>query len=94
MKKIYLDSDDLKIVEEILKDYKDVYVFGSRATGKHKKFSDLDLFFKQSIPDYEEQLLKEKFEKSNLPFTVDIVFYDKVSDYLKNAIDKEAIKLK
>ena len=65
-----------------------------RATGEAKKFSDLDLGLKEPISDYEYELLKEKFENSDLPFTVDIVEYDKVDDSFKKIIDKEAVPFK
>jgi uncharacterized protein len=93
MNKIYLSDNEFKIVKSILKDYKHSYVFGSRVTGKCKKFSDLDICLKDKISDYEYVLLQEKFEESDLPFTVDLVEYDKVSDSFKKIIDQESIPL-
>ncbi|MBT3456219.1 nucleotidyltransferase domain-containing protein [bacterium] len=86
-----ISSEDMKILKNILDSYNCVYVFGSRVKGSYKKFSDLDICLKKNISDYEYELLAEKFENSDLPFTVDVVEYCKVSDSFKKVIDKEAI---
>jgi len=88
-----ISVQDLKEIKEILKDYKNVYFFGSRTKGSYKKFSDLDICFKEDISDYEYELLKEKFEKSDLPFKVDIIQYNKISNSFKKIIDREGIQL-
>ncbi len=93
MKKIHLSQEELSIIKVILKNYKNVYVFGSRVTGKHKKFSDLDICLKDDISDYEYEILKEKFEKSDLLFKVDLVEYSKVKDSFKKVIDKGCVEL-
>ena len=93
MKKIYLTKAELSIVKDILGNLENIYVFGSRVTGTHKKFSDLDLCLKDSISSYEYELLKEKFQNSDLIFLVDLVEYDKVQDYFKKIIDKEGVLL-
>jgi uncharacterized protein len=93
MKKIDLTKDELKIILKILKNRQDTVVFGSRAKGKSKKFSDLDICLKDSIKDSEYELLKEAFEESNLPFKVDLIEYDKISVFFKDLVDKEGIKI-
>jgi predicted nucleotidyltransferase len=52
-----------------------VRVFGSRATGRARPFSDLDLLFVQPARLTWEQRadLRERFEASELPFRVDVV---------------------
>lgn len=92
MKKINVTKEELVIIKDILKNIPNTYLFGSRTTGKNKKFSDLDICLKKNISDYDYEILKEKFEKSDLPFSVDIVEYNKVSDAFKKVIDKECIK--
>lgn len=53
-----------------------VYVFGSRVTGKHHPFSDIDILY--VIPEgvnfnSEIHLIKENIEESSFPIKVDLV---------------------
>jgi len=52
-----------------------VWIFGSRATGRFRKFSDIDVLFETSkpLPVAFLSQIKEKLEESNLPIKVDIV---------------------
>ncbi|MFH1644775.1 MAG: nucleotidyltransferase domain-containing protein [bacterium] len=93
MKKIDLTKKEYEIIKEILNDVPDVCFFGSRVTGKSKKFSDLDICLKKNISDYDYEILKEKFENSDLPFKVDLVEYKRVSEAFKKIIDQECVEL-
>jgi uncharacterized protein len=52
-----------------------VWVFGSRATGKARPFSDLDLLITQPtrLNWAQRAALRDGFEASRLPFCVDVV---------------------
>lgn len=52
-----------------------VFVFGSRATGKYRQYSDLDLWIDSTPELSSEEInnLRVKFEESNLPIKIDIV---------------------
>lgn len=52
-----------------------VWAFGSRVTGRAKRFSDLDLALVADKPVPRETIwaLRESFSESDLPFRVDIV---------------------
>ena len=52
-----------------------VWVFGSRATGKARPFSDLDLLltYPPKLTWGQRAALRDGFEASHLPFRVDIV---------------------
>ena len=52
-----------------------VYAFGSRATGRARKFSDLDLALlpNQALDWRVLARLREAFEESDLPITVDVI---------------------
>ena len=52
-----------------------VWVFGSRATGKARPFSDLDLLLTQpsKLNWVQRVALRDGFEASRLPFFVDVV---------------------
>ena len=86
-----IDPEDLKIIRDILTNIKNVCFFGSRTKGTYQKFSDLDICLKDKISDYDYEILKEKFEESDIPFTVDLVQYDYVTDDFKKIIDTQCI---
>ena len=52
-----------------------VYAFGSRATGRARKLSDLDLALvpEQALDWRVLACLREAFEESDLPMTVDVI---------------------
>ena len=81
--------EDIEDLKNFLKEYfkntdVKVYLFGSRAKGKNRKYSDIDLAIesKNDIKDKIEEL-KSIIEESNLIYKVDIVELSK-ADFLKN----------
>lgn len=73
-----LSVKDFEIVTRILAAHvagRPVYAFGSRAVGKAKRRSDLDLAVGGECPLSLRQraLLKEDFEESDLPIFVDVL---------------------
>ncbi|MCB2055877.1 MAG: nucleotidyltransferase domain-containing protein [Geminicoccaceae bacterium] len=56
-----------------------VYVFGSRATGEARRFSDLDLAVDTDLSLLLCGHLELAFEESDRPWRVDIVEYDALS---------------
>lgn len=93
MKKINVTDEHLALIKNILNKYPNTFVYGSRVKDMNKKFSDLDICLKDSISAYEHELLVEKFEKSDLPFRVDLTEYNKVSDSFKKIIESEGVLL-
>lgn len=96
---LHLDSKFLAIVTGILKAYgleNETYVFGSRVRGDHKKYSDLDLVLKHKAPLPTQILikLKDDFEKSHLPISVDFVEWFHISDDFRKRIEQELVPLK
>lgn len=68
----------------------DVYLFGSRATGKHRKNSDIDLAIKaKNNPNFKIDKLKNLFEESDLPYKVDLVNWHEIIDDYLPSIKKE-----
>ena len=53
-----------------------VWIFGSRAQGTHRPYSDLDLWIEcdPQPSDLQKQSLADAFEESDIPFKVDLVF--------------------
>lgn len=88
---IDLPESDLATVRNLLAKHlpgNRVYVFGSRARGTAKPFSDLDLAIEADPPIPPERLesLREAFSESNLPILVDLVDLRTVSDTFRTRI--------
>lgn len=91
---INIEPKHLKYVKDILAKYPyKFYVFGSRASSKTKKFSDLDLCFFESIPQPVLLSIEEDFEESDLPYKVDLVDANKCSPEFQKVILKNMIHL-
>jgi predicted nucleotidyltransferase len=74
---------------------REVWVFGSRATGTAKEYSDLDLVVIGDIPLDLGQLalLENDFDESELPFKVDVVDWATASESFRQIIRKTAVML-
>ncbi|MBI5448402.1 MAG: nucleotidyltransferase domain-containing protein [Gammaproteobacteria bacterium] len=89
----------MKIVQAILRKHLPcdvaVWVFGSRAKGLAKKFSDLDLMLepKHKIDRAILSDIKEDFEYSVLPYRVDVVLMDDLTEDFKKIIESEKVTL-
>ena len=71
----------------------EVRAFGSRAKGRPKPYSDLDLAvvgIEDRGPDA-LRLLREAFEESELPFRVDVVDWMSVSEGFRRAIADDCL---
>lgn len=73
----------------------EVRVFGSRARGTARPFSDLDLAVRAAapLPVSVLEAAKDAFSVSSLPFSVDVVDYHAVSPAFRAAIDAHALPL-
>lgn len=96
-----IDPQHLKCVQEILREHLtdniNVWVFGSRASNKAKKYSDLDLMLQTEdhtpIPTEIINRLALAFDESNLPWKVDIVDYFELDAGFKSIIDQQKLEL-
>ncbi len=94
-----MDKKYLDLVKNILKKHLDssanrAFIFGSLATGKASRTSDLDIGVEGkriSAATYFDIL--SDFEESDLPFTVDLVEFRNVSESFKKIAKKDVIKL-
>jgi len=68
-----------------------VYVFGSRALGRAKAYSDLDLAIDAGRPLSldESAALAEAFSNSDLPWKVDVVDWRTIEDRFRRIIEAE-----
>lgn len=93
MKAFGLQKDEIDLIKNKIEkifgvdtDVK-VFLFGSRAIGKHRKLSDIDLAFKSKNKDLDDKLIELRFEleDSSIPLKVDLVNWDKIiKEYLPN----------
>lgn len=87
---IQIEKKHLNIILDILRKYQyHFYVFGSRVKNRAKKFSDLDLCYKDSIPDSIIIELEEKFEESDLPFKIDLLDWQRCTKDFQELISKD-----
>ncbi len=89
---IDVPSQYLEIILKILRKNipgLEVRAFGSRITGTIKDYSDLDLVIvdKEKLSDEIFYALKEDFEESDLPFRVDVLDWNRISDEFKKVIN-------
>ncbi|MBU4360534.1 nucleotidyltransferase domain-containing protein [Candidatus Parcubacteria bacterium] len=84
IKEKYLEQIKKKVIEfGQNKDLK-VFVFGSSLNKDH--FGDLDLGIMGNVEDKDIWRLKDDFKDSTLPYFVDIINFNKVSENFKNNI--------
>lgn len=93
-----LDEAELALVKAILARHVSdafVWVFGSRATGKAKRYSDLDLCIKANEPLGLDVMsaLAEDFSDSDLPWKVDLVDWHSISEAFRAIIDRDKVIL-
>lgn len=90
-----LRPSEKEIVKNILRRYipgVEVRVFGSRAIGKAKKYSDLDLLLVShgKVPLSTLAQLQEAFEESDLSFKVDIVDMARLAPEFREILRRES----
>jgi len=98
---ISLTDDELKLIQSIIKrilnNEDKAYIFGSRATGNAKPYSDIDI----AIDLQNHQImcleilsqLEDKFHDSALAYKVDIVDLNNISEPFKDLIQKQSIRI-
>lgn len=93
-----LSQNDLMIIRDILKPYHDkitkISLFGSRAIGNYKPYSDIDMVLYGALLEEDMKHLNFLFTESMLAYSMDILHYEAI-DYppLKLHIDTYAKEL-
>ena len=61
------------------------FIFGSRAEGTHRKFSDVDvgILGPASVPNKTKFDIEDELEESDIPYQVDVVDFAAVNDRFK-----------
>lgn len=98
--KLDINPEYLTLIKTILRQHlpsnAKVGVFGSRVTGKARKYSDVDLIINisgENVPIQTLFVLATEFEESDLPFKVDVVDWNKLSAEFQEMIADEIIEL-
>ena len=87
----------LDFIRETLKKYipnprAKFYIFGSRAKGKYKEYSDVDIAI--DCPNLEKSIkskIELEFENSTFPYEVDIVDLNSIKETFKNLIQNDLV---
>lgn len=94
-----VESNHLELIKQILKTFvpdASIYVFGSRAKNCAKPYSDLDLAIDLNGQKFDLSALaklKSAFEQTTIPYTIDIVDLNGISDEFRNNIKNDLVKL-
>jgi predicted nucleotidyltransferase len=96
--RIALTPEESAIVRAILQKHlpgRSISVFGSRATGREKPTSDLDLCIMDGPPidDVDLDALWAEFATSSLPFSVDVVQLSKLRPPFRDIVLAQAVPL-
>jgi len=97
---LIISPEQLAIVRNILTAYlpadAKIWAFGSRATGRVKPYSDLDLLIDagRRLKTTESADLSEAFSESDLPWKVDFIDRHGAEDYFLRRIEPDCIRLK
>ena len=85
----------LELLAALLPPSAQVWVFGSRATGRARRYSDLDLLIDAGRPLSIEEaaLLREALEESDLPYRVDIVDWHAIDARFRDLVAAQRIPL-
>ena len=96
---VSLSAGDRRLVRKILAAHlppaSTVWVFGSRATGRARRYSDLDLAIDAGRPLSLDEVasLAEAFSDSDLPYRVDVVDWCAIDAGFRDIIAKARVKL-
>ncbi len=83
-----------KIAKELKKhNPKKILLFGSRAIGDNLKNSDIDIAADLTLTFREKRKLREKIDDIAGIYSVDLVFFDEISEEFKNRILQEGKEL-
>lgn len=92
---IHLEPRHKEMVLAIVTPYVhyDIRAYGSRVKGTQRPLSDLDLCVMQPIPFKDWDAMTEAFEESDLPFSVSLAEWPKLSPSFKVQIEKDLLPL-
>jgi uncharacterized protein len=84
------------IINSILQDKNlKIYVFGSRAKGNARQYSDLDVALKSDSKIDVDKINKIKIglDDTTIPYKIDVIDLNEISDSFKSCIEKSLIEI-
>lgn len=99
MSSLALSPKHLRLVQDILAAHlppgAQVWVFGSRASGRAWRYSDLDLAIDvgRRLTHDERAILAEAFSESDLPYRVDVVDWRSLEERFRGIIAAQRLPL-
>ncbi len=98
--KLDIEPKHLAIVREILRKHlpinSTVWIFGSRAKSATKKYSDLDLLIDMAGKELPLSILSDladDFDESDLPYKVDVVDWNSITESFRKHIQDDRVVL-
>lgn len=96
MSKFGITEEQYTWIKKILSTYlpsATIYVFGSRARGDYKKYSDLDLAIELTEPIQMKTWseLQEQFSECFIPYKIDLVDMSKIDPDFRKTIQDELL---
>ena len=99
---LHIDKNHVNMIISIINQIQElencsVFLYGSRIQGKAAKYSDVDIALDYSgntVPDTIKSNLSALFEKSTLPYSVDIIDINSVYPSFRAKIEKDFVKIK
>lgn len=94
--KFGLSEEIYQEVKRIVKKYPYRFkIFGSRARGNYKRYSDIDIAILKEVEESDEYSIRNDFDLLEIPYTIDLIFVNKnTKEELLNSINEEGIDLK
>lgn len=94
LSKVTIEKNDKELLLDILSRYPyRFYVYGSRAKGRSKRYSDIDICYFEDIPHSELYEIKEALDESNITIKVDLVAVAELSQEFFKTIEKDLVEL-
>ena len=98
---LHIDEKYVNMIVSIVKKIPElescsVYLYGSRVQGKAAKYSDVDIaldYQGKPVPDTFKLNLSTLFEKSIIPYNVDIIDINTVSPVFRAKIEKDFVRI-
>jgi len=99
--KIAIESKYLVLVKDIIKSILQdnnlkIFVFGSRAKGNARQYSDLDIGLRSSNYKIDLKKLSKielSLEDTTIPYKVDVVDLNNISDSFKSHIEHDLVEI-